>query len=373
MAALAVGSRFAISRIHKVDVAGQAIAVSFLGNSVAFVSSEESILLVSPDGGERRVAVHDGAILAVSASHDIIVTGGDDGHVKALTADGEHRTIATDPKGRWIDCVAIGASERLAWSAGKQVFLKTDDNEICSIDLASTAGGLAFGENDDVLAIAHYNGVSLWRAGGAASSLETLAWKGAHSGVAFSPAGGFLVTRMKEPALQGWRLHDRNAMPMHGYRSRVQSIDWTPGGKWLATSGSQYLVLWPFEQEENPLSGVPLLLAGYRHMATVVSCHPREDVVAVGYADGLVLLIRIEDEAEILMKNPHGSPISSMAWNAEGSRLAIVSEDGAGRVVDFASEPDRAGFDDRSHECGSLAALTSAAVAIAGTATQYRE
>jgi WD40 repeat protein len=174
---------------------------------------------------------------------------------------------------------------------------------------------------------------------------------------------------MKEPALHGWRLHDRREMPMHGYGARVQSTDWTPGGKWLATSGSQYLVLWPFEQSENPLSGVPLLHAGYRAAATAVSCHPREDVVAVGYADGLVLLIRIEDEAEILMKNPHTSPVTSMAWNVDGTRLAIACKDGAGRVIDFASASGRTGVDELMY---GQQAITAGAAKIAENVPQSR-
>ncbi len=99
----------------------------------------------------------------------------------------------------------------------------------------------------------------------------------------FSPAGNFLVTRMQEPALHGWRLHDRREMPMHGYGACVKSIDWSCGGKWLATSGSQYLVLWPFEQAESPLTGFRFCLrviAPWRRR--ILSSH--HDIVAVGYA-----------------------------------------------------------------------------------------
>ena len=46
----------------------------------------------------------------------------------------------------------------------------------------------------------------------------------------------------------------------------------------------------------------PNLLAPTQALASVVACHPREPVVAVGYADGLVLLVRIEDGAEIVAK-----------------------------------------------------------------------
>ncbi|MGB3272769.1 MAG: WD40 repeat domain-containing protein [Xanthobacteraceae bacterium] len=338
MIAVADSSCFQVRRVRKIDTGGQVVALKFVGATAGFVLGEEAILLVASDGGERRVAVHDGAILSVAADGAEIVTGGDDGRIVMTDASGATRVVATDARRRWIDCVSWGNDMRLAWSAGKQVYVACGGGEPCAIDLRSTAGGLAFGRDAATLAIAHYGAVTFWQANGE-TSLDRLEWKGAHVDVRFSPAGNFLVTRMQEPALHGWRLQDRREMPMHGYGACVKSIDWSCGGKWLATSGSQYLVLWPFEQAESPLTGVPLLLAGYRAMATAVSCHPHHDIVAVGYADGLVLLIRIEDEAEVLIKNPGSSEVSSLAWSADGGFLAIACADGSGRIIEFVQPP----------------------------------
>lgn len=335
MGAVAVSSNFQVSRICKVDAGGEVVALKFVGANAAFVLGEETILFALPDGSERRIPVHDGAILSVAFGDGVVATGGDDGRIVMVDATGEVRVSGLDAKRRWIDCVSLGADRRLAWSAGRQVYAKSGEGEPCSIDLPSTAGGLAFTRDATTLAIAHYGAVTFWEAGGK-GKLNSLEWKGAHIDVRFSPAENFIVTRMKEPSLHGWRLHDRKEMPMPGYAACVRSVDWSAGGKWLATSGSQYLVLWPFEQAETPLTGVPLLLAGYRAMATAVSCHPHQDIVAVGYADGLVLLIRIEDEAEILIKGTGSFEVSAIAWNADGSALAIACADGSGRIIEFA-------------------------------------
>jgi Anaphase-promoting complex subunit 4 WD40 domain len=56
-------------------------------------------------------------------------------------------------------------------------------------------------------------------------------------------------------------------------------------------------------------------------------------VVAVGYADGLVLLVRIDDGAEVLARKPGGTPVSALAWSATGSMLAVAAEDGDAGVV----------------------------------------
>ena len=68
----------------------------------------------------------------------------------------------------------------------------------------------------------------------------------------------------------------------------------------------------------------------------VVACHPKQEVVAVGYADGLVLLVRIDDGAEILARKAGGAPVSALAWSATGGMLAFGTEDGEAGVVDLA-------------------------------------
>ena len=43
------------------------------------------------------------------------------------------------------------------------------------------------------VAIAHYNGVTLWFPNALQSTPERLEWKGSHVSVAFSPSGGLLA------------------------------------------------------------------------------------------------------------------------------------------------------------------------------------
>jgi hypothetical protein len=64
-----------------------------------------------------------------------------------------------------------------------------------------------------------------------------------------------------------------------------------------------------------------------------VACHPTQDVVAAGYADGLVLIIRIGDGAEILAKKPDKAPITALAWDELGTLLAWGSENGTAGTI----------------------------------------
>lgn len=323
-----------VERTRPIKAGAPVVAAHVLGETAVLVLGEEALFLVPRGGEPRTVAVHGGAILCASADADRIVTGGDDGKVVSIGAQGESSVIATDAKHRWIDHVAVGPSGTVAWSAGRQAFVRAAKGAEQMLEVRSTVGGLAFAPKGIRLAVAHYNGVTLWFPN-AQSEPDTLEWKGSHLGVAFSPDARFVVTSMQEPTLHGWRLADRKDMRMSGYGARVRSLDWTAGGKWLATSGSTQLILWPFQSKEGPMGKTPRILAPVGAQAEVVACHPRQEVVAVGYADGLVLLVRVEDGAEVLARRGTGAPVTALAWSAAGNLLAVGTEDGEAGVVDL--------------------------------------
>ena len=72
------------------------------------------------------------------------------------------------------------------------------------------------------------------------------------------------------------------------------------------------------------------------HRIDTVACHPKQDIVATGYADGMVLLVRVEDGAEILAKRPGDAPITALAWSADGTLLAFGTESGEAGILDLA-------------------------------------
>ena len=323
-----------VDRTRAVAAGAPVVRASFLGDAAVFVLAEETLLYVAKDD-ERRITAHGGAILAAAGDGTRIVTGGDDGKVVVSDATGASSVIATDAKRRWIDRVALGPDGAVAWSAGKQAFVRTGKGEDRVLEASSTVGGLAFAPKGFRLAIAHYNGATLWFPNAPQSVPERLEWKGSHLDVTFSPDGRFLVTSMQEPTLHGWRLVDGKHMRMAGYAAKVRAMDWTPGGKWLATSGSTDLILWPFQSKDGPMGKAPKMLAPSEKRVVAVACHPTQDVAAAGYENGLLLLVRIEDGAEILARKPGGGAISALAWNAAGNRLAWGAEDGEAGIVDL--------------------------------------
>jgi WD40 repeat protein len=314
-------------RVRPLAIGMSVTSVHFLGEIAAFVGAEESVALVSADGELSLAPVHGGGILCAATDGGRIVMGGDDGKVVALDKKSEVTLLATDAKRRWIDNVAVHPDGAIAWSAGKTAYVRGGKGEEKFFEVPSTVGGLAFAPKGLRLAIAHYNGVTLWFPNMAANA-EVLEWAGSHLGVVFSPDNKFLVTAMHEPALHGWRLADTRHMRMTGYPGRVRSLSWSAGGKALATSGADTVILWPFGSKDGPMGKEPAMLAPLQARVSAVACHPKQDILAAGYSDGTVLMVRINDGAEILVRKNGGAQVSALAWNSKGTELAFAAEDG---------------------------------------------
>src|SRR6202790_3761674 len=315
-------------RVRPVAIGMPVTSVHFLGDNAAFVGGEESVALVSGKGEISRVPVHSGGILCAASDRDRIVMWGDDGKLVALDAKGQVTLLATDPKRRWIDNVALHPDGGFAWSVGKTAFVRSAKAEEKSLDVLSTVGGLAFAPKGLRVAVAHYNGVTLWFPNMAAKP-EVLEWAGSHLGVVFSPDNKFLVTAMHEAALHGWRLADTRHMRMSGYPGRVRSMSWSAGGKALATSGADAVIMWPFASKDGPMGKEPAMLAPLQARVSAVACHPKQDILAAGYSDGTILMVRLGDGAEILVRRRNSAaPVAALAWNAKGTLLAFAAEDG---------------------------------------------
>jgi WD40 repeat protein len=306
------------------------VASAFLDGEPALALADGVVLIGEPDAQKRLVVHPDAAMLTAISDGKTLLTGGDNGRVVAAWADGSLEEIA-DEKGKWIDALAL-RGKAYAWSAGKQVRARDETGVVKTWSAPTTVRGLSFQPKGFRLAATHYNGASLWfpKVEGASQTLE---WKGAHLDVAFSPDGRFLVTSMQENALHGWRLQDSRNMRMTGYPGKTRSLSWSHDGQWLATSGADAAVVWPFKDKDGPMGKAPRECGVRQARVTQVAFHPKALVVAIGYSDGLVLLVRLADGAEILARHPGDGPVSALGWNATGSELLFGLESGAAGLL----------------------------------------
>jgi WD40 repeat protein len=128
-------------------------------------------------------------------------------------------------------------------------------------------------------------------------------------------------------------------MRMSGYPTKTKALSFSRNGKWLATSGAESIVLWPFFGG-GPMGKTPSELAGGDDaLCTYVACHPQHEAVAAGFSDGLVVLADIGTERILPIAGPRGrGAVTAIAWRADGTRLAFGTESGFAAVIDFSKQ-----------------------------------
>ncbi|TYC75924.1 WD40 repeat domain-containing protein [Stappia sp. BW2] len=318
--------------VAPVEVDGYVVRAGYLKDTAFFASGEGDIVLSGQ--GETKLRPHKAGLLAAEPTVDGkgLITSGDDGCIFLNSLDGSSECVAERPR-KWIDLIAAGPSGALAFASGRTAWVRFADGQEKEFAHERAVGGLAFAPKGMRLAVARYDGVTLWWAGTDGAPVD-LSWKGAHLGVSFSPDGKYVVSAMQENALHGWRLSDSQDMRMTGYPAKVKSFSWSVKGRYLATSGANAAILWPFFGKTGPMGQAPLQL-GTRSdsLVSAVVCHPKEDVVAVGYQDGMILMCRFEDNAEVLLRRPGLGPVSTMAWDADGVRLVFGTETAEAGII----------------------------------------
>lgn len=319
--------------VAPLDLDGHCVTASFIADIPFFALASGEVHWL--DHGQKSVAAHDGLLCAVpSLDGKNLLTGGEDGKVASLSADGTLTALAETGR-KWVTCIAAGPQGAVAYGVGRNAYVRFADGKVKHYEHPRSVEGLAFAPKGVRVAVARYNGVTLHFPAADGKPTE-LQWDGSHTGATFSPDGQFVVSTMQENALHGWKLVDQKHMRMSGYPAKVKSLSWSVKGRWLASSGAPAAIVWPFQSKDGPMGKAPMEL-GTRGdvMVTSVACHPTDEIMAIGYSDGMVLAARLADQKEILLRRPGKGAISSMTWDAEGRRIAFGSEVGDCGLIDI--------------------------------------
>lgn len=355
--------------VREADAFITACIVSRDSSRVAFATGDGVLHIAAVPVRERpwdRIEAHEGSVL--SLAQDVggrdFLTGGDDNRLCRVLGEGPGAASpgAASPGAafgdrvrelargqRWVEHVASvldGRTGLIASAHGRQVELRDEQGQLIrGFAHDSTVAGLAFDGKGKRIATAHYGGVSLRFVNAKVDAPRLLAWKGSHIAIAMHPAGDAVVTAMQENELHGWRLADGHNMRMSGYPQKTQSLSFSRNGRWLATSGADVIVLWPFFGG-GPMGKAPTELAGVPGaVCTRVAFHPQHEIVAGGFADGTVLMSDLATKRVLSICGSHAgagnAAVSALAFSPDGTSLAFGTEAGRMAITDLAVSQDR--------------------------------
>ena len=284
--------------VAPVDAGGHVTALGWLKGTATFGLADDGVALVKDDEIHRVDAHPDAGILVGSATAN--------GSSPAATMDGWPRPGPTVTRRPWPKPRALGSircrqhGRSLCYGAGKRVFVRDDRGNEKFLDVPSAARGIAFAPKGYRLAISHYNGATLWFPNTEANQNRS------NGGLA---SRYYLVARCALPRhlhagelLHGWRLiPDKGHMRMSGYPSKTRSLSWSQ-----TASGSPPPARKP--RSSGPSNRRKARWASRRANAACV--RPRSAASPSiptpwclrRYEDGCILLIRLNDAAELLVR-----------------------------------------------------------------------
>lgn len=318
---------------RRLALGASATAVHWIGDEALFALGDGAVIAAAQSGEARRIAAHAGAVLCAARHPDgaRLITGGDDGKLNAIAPDGAAETLLEGRK--WVDHVAAAPTGAIAAGVGKEAIILRDGRESHRFTLPSTLGGLAFDAKGRRLAASHYGGVTLHYPLIANDKGVALTWAGSHLTVTLSPDGEYVISAMQENALHGWRMPDKIDLRMDGYPAKTRAFSWDKRGRWLATSGAQSAIVWPFAGKLGPQGKAPLQPGERQALVTAIAFHPSEEVLAIGYADGAALIVRFADQSGFELDEPGEGAVTALAWRGDGKAIAWGDEAGRGGLA----------------------------------------
>jgi WD40 repeat protein len=323
------------------DAPVAACAFSRDGTMAAFALGDGRVRLLAADmagGAPDPVApLHGGAVLCLigDPAGDGFVSGGDDGRLLRIAADGT-TTELVNQKGRWVEHLAQHrATAAMAASIGKNAFVVKGGEVREFGPHQSTISDLDFSKDGSRLACAHYGGVSVWSIGQVGLPPRRFAWAGSHVALKWSTDGKFIATATQENDIHVWRMAQATDMRMQGYPTKVKSLSWTADARFLYTSAQPVFTAWPFTGK-GP-EGKPPLQFGDEGagLLTVVAAHPAAEFVAGGYDSGELQMGDIKTKRSVVLKMADGSAITCVTWSPDGYKIAAGNERGDMLVVDL--------------------------------------
>jgi WD40 repeat protein len=310
-----------------------ALAWSPDGSLLAAASAAGPVALFATGDGARlhELPGHENGTNCLAWSPaGLLATGGQDGSVRFWEAASGRQSAEAAMGQAWVEHLCwCGAESKPAFAAAsgrKLVFLAPDGAILhAAPDAAKTISALTRRPGAPLIAAAHFGAVRLIGADDGAARKE-LAYPNGIQTLAWSPDGKWLVSGNQDPSVHLWIPDRDEELHMSGYETKVKHLSFDPTSRWLATSGGRDACIWDCSGP-GPEGRAPGMLP---HDAPVcaVAFQRAHGLLATASTDATIHLWSPERRQPLRATVRVPAAAVELAWSADDSLLAIGTEKG---------------------------------------------
>lgn len=255
----------------------------------------------------------------------------ENGRINSLTPGGISVHLPPKAPGPIREVALSPDGTLLAFACGDQLHVTaTDGTRPALLTAPAAITGLGFSPDGQMLAAAHDGGVSRWAVTALHEAALHTRVAGSATGVIWHPGGAWLATGLGAAGFALVDISSDTSLVYGNFPAPVGSIGFGTVTNSVVASGAFRVTAWGLT-DQHPITSAK---AGLVLISAIATC-PTRNLVAVGYANGLLSLAEIGRPSEILLREDTGAGITAMAWSANGKFLGVTGTDGSVALVEF--------------------------------------
>ena len=335
------------------DAAGQAVAFALADGALAIapladieppqdrcrIALDEGRTTISPRRKPvpplMKAAISDGPFHLASIGTSGFIAS-DHNRLLGVSTSGVTQPAANH--GSPIDVVAPVQADGILTASGGSIIFHDSDGEVGWLQqrAGGNASALAVSRDGRRLAMGA-DDCLLIRAFGPRPEPAASFELGSISSLSWSPDGNWLAASVARAGVVLVHPADARIVRIPGYPASVASLSWSADSRVLVTSGAYRVIAWDVSSLDDGREQ-PISRATGRARFVVVEAagmHPERRLVAAGYGDGMIVVARIGEPDELVVKPPGGGSVRALQWSRDGQQLAFGTSDGEAAIVTF--------------------------------------
>lgn len=260
----------------------------------------------------------------------------DHGRLLCASASGVTRVVSSQDAP--IDLIASVSGEGILTASGGSIMFYDSNGEIVWLQerVGGHASAMAVSPDGRCFAIGA-DGCLLVRTFGPRPEPAASFDLGSISALSWSPDGSWLAASVVNAGVVLVRLADAWIVRIPTYPATVASLSWSADSRVLVTSGAYRIIAWDVSSLADDSERPTNLATGRARfvLADTVDIHPARQLVAAGYADGMVAVARIGHSDELVVRPPGRGAVHALRWSSDGQHLAVGTSEGEAAIVTF--------------------------------------